>query len=143
MGFAPISFTSTDKTPLDRLKDQGVINKRIFCFHLNSRGASIGGELIIGGCDVEAKFYVPVKRKGFWQFRMSSIHSIQHTGRSKRNPIVLLETCVGGCEAVLDTGASVISGPPLQIAKINQKLGAVLDTNFNQYMIKCNTTGIF
>ena len=35
--------------------------------------------------------------------------------------------CSGGCQAVADTGTSVIIGPPLQVNKLNHAIGAQCD----------------
>lgn len=141
LGFKSISKSSPRKTPLDQLKDQHVINERVFCFHMNNQKAKIDGELIIGGCNVQAKFYVPVKRSGYWQFHMTSIELFQHERKSKRHQ-VLLTACNGGCDVILDTGSTAISGPHDEILKINDILGAEFDVKHNYYSIQCAKTDL-
>lgn len=141
LGFGRISRTSPNYTPLDRLKEQGVINKKIFCFHMNNQTAEIGGELVIGGCDVKPEFWLPVTKMGYWQFRMSLIQVIQHGKRSDQNN-VLFTGCKGGCEAIMDTGTSIVTGPRREVEKINNLIGAVLNKRTNEYYIKCSKTGL-
>lgn len=139
LGFKTISKSSPHKTPLDRLKDQNVIKKRVFCFHMHSHNDKIDGQLIIGGCDVEAKFYLPVKNSGYWQFRMTSIEVI-HNDKKSNQRHVLTTGCKGGCDVILDTGSTEISGPHDEIAKINDLLGAKYDKKHNHYSIQCEKT---
>lgn len=141
LGFGTISRTSRNYTPLDRLKDQGIINKKIFCFHMNNQTAEIGGELIIGGCDVKPAFWLPVSELGYWQFRMSLIQVIQRDERSDQS-IILFRGCEGGCEAILDTGTSIVTGPREEVEKINRLIGAVLNKNTDEYHVKCGKTGL-
>lgn len=141
LGFGTISRTSRNYTPLDRLKDQGIIKKKIFCFHMNNQTAEIGGQLIIGGCDILPEFWLPVTRLGYWQFRMSLIQVIQHDKRSQRNN-VLFTGCKGGCEAILDTGTSIVTGPRKEIEMINNLIGGVLNKKTNEYFVKCGKAGL-
>lgn len=138
LGFSSISVSDRKSTPIDRLKSQGTIKKRVFCFHLNSKTAKIGGELIIGGCDVEAKHYVPVTKLGYWQFLLSSIKVIPHN--SKRAKI--FKACVGGCQAIMDTGTSLITGPRNEITIINDLIGAKLNKATSEYHIDCDAIGL-
>lgn len=141
LGFKTISKSSPHKTPLDRLKDQNVIKERVFCFHMNSQKDKIDGELIIGGCDVEATFYLPVKKSGYWHFHMNSIEVIHHDKKTKPKQ-VLTTGCNGGCDVILDTGSTEISGPHDEITKINNLLGAKYDKKHEHYSIQCGKTDL-
>lgn len=141
LGFKTMSRSSPHKTPLDRLKDQNVIKERVFCFHTNGHKDKLDGQLIIGGCDVEAKFYLPVKKSGYWHFHMNSIEVIHHDKNSNQKQ-VLTTGCNGGCDVIIDTGSTEISGPNDEIAKIHTLLGAKYDQKHNQYSIQCGKTDL-
>lgn len=105
MGFPSLSV-SDRISPIDRMKQQGMIQKRVFCFILNHKnerkvnGKEIGGELQIGGCEAQPFLYIPLTKLGYWQFFMSAV--------------VVTETssyehyyCKHGCQAIMDTGTSL------------------------------------
>ncbi|XP_010511323.1 PREDICTED: aspartic proteinase-like [Camelina sativa] len=98
---------------------QGLVREKVFSFWLNrDTEAEIGGEIVFGGVD-PAHFkgnhtYVPVTRKGFWQFNMGDIFvSNNSTG-----------FCEQGCAAIMYSGTSLIAGPTTVIAQINHAIGA-------------------
>lgn len=150
LGFKDISGSSPDETPLDRLKTQGLIRERVFCLHLNDQKPKIGGELIIGGCDVEAEFYVPVSYPGRWQFYVSLIqftqkiekHNKEHNKGSLHPQQILFTACKNGCHALLDSGSSYICGPRNEIIMINRHFGASFDKRTQQYVLRCGKKGL-
>lgn len=137
MGFPSISV-SDRKTALDRMLDQGLISRRRFCFILHHKGEKktangneVGGELQIGGCSVEPTMYIPLTKYGYWQFRMSSVVLTTDDGSESRY-------CNGGCQAIMDTGTSLITGPAAEIRQINQLLGAQRNAFTGEYHIDCS-----
>jgi len=74
-------------------------------------------------CDIT---YVPVSKKGYWQFDMAGIT----VGDGKATG------CDGGCPAIADSGTSLIAGPKDQVEKINTAIGATPLFN-GEYLIDC------
>lgn len=135
MGFPSISATQR-KTPMDRLQSEGRISRRMFCFilhHQNNEptinGRSIGGEIQIGGCEYEPTIHIPLTSMGYWKFRMAEVF-IEKDNRK------LFHACRGGCNAIMDTGTSLITGPPHEIRAINRLLGFERDES-GDYVMRC------
>lgn len=136
LGFPSISATMR-KSPLDRLYDEGRIKSRMFCFILHHQNSEptindqrIGGEIQIGGCEYEPTIHIPLTSLGYWQFRMLGV-SIKKDSRE------LFHGCQGGCEAIMDTGTSLITGPVDEIRAINRLLGAEKFDDTGEYMMDC------
>uniref|UniRef100_A0A914H6F2 Peptidase A1 domain-containing protein n=1 Tax=Globodera rostochiensis TaxID=31243 RepID=A0A914H6F2_GLORO len=111
-------------TVFDNMVTQHKVQEPVFSFWLNRNPESkIGGEMTIGGTDqqrfVAPITYTPVTRKAYWQFKMDSISGSQ-------GKIV----CHNGCQAVADTGASLIVGPTNEVKEIQNYIGATSDNNY-------------
>jgi cathepsin D len=126
MGYPRISVDGI--TPVfNNMVDQGLISQPIFSFYLNrDPNADVGGALILGGSDsqyYDGEFtYVPVTRQAYWQIK---VDGVKIEGSSAA-------VCEGGCEAIVDTGTSLITGPSKDISAINKAIGAILP------IINCN-----
>ena len=109
---------------------QKAIMERVFSFYLQKDGnKESGGEIIFGGID-NTKYtgdiiYVPLSRKGRWQFTLDSLTFDKN------------EACNNGCEAIADTGTSFIAGPKQAVEKLQNAIGAKKSWN-GQYTIDCN-----
>lgn len=109
-------------TPVfDTMVAQKVVEEPVFAFWMNrkidpKKGQQVGGEITFGGVDSSrytGDFHkVPLSKKGYWQFSMEGFET---QGQ---------EFCQDGCEAIADTGTSLIAGPPEIVSSINTMLGA-------------------
>lgn len=91
--------------------------------------AEVGGEIVFGGAD-ETRYsgaitYLPVTRKAYWQIKMDSVQAGSKT------------VCENGCQAIVDTGTSLLVGPSDEIKTINRAIGATKVPFTEEYMIDC------
>ncbi|CAB1346434.1 unnamed protein product [Coregonus sp. 'balchen'] len=100
----------------DSIMNQKAVDQPIFSFYLSKSGDP-EGELLLGGMD-EALYsgpinWNPVTLKSYWQIQMASL---QVQGASS--------FCPRGCQAIIDTGTSLIIGPTHDILALQQLIGA-------------------
>ncbi|KAG5620656.1 hypothetical protein H5410_005874, partial [Solanum commersonii] len=118
LGFQEISVGNAVPVWYNMVK-QGLIKEPVFSFWLNrNTEEEQGGEIVFGGVDPNhfkgEITYVPVTRKGYWQFDMGDVLiDGKATGY-----------CKSGCSAIADSGTSLLAGPTTVITMINQAIGA-------------------
>ncbi|XP_070313206.1 pregnancy-associated glycoprotein 1-like [Odocoileus virginianus] len=100
----------------DNLKKQGAVSEPVFAFYL-SKCRTNSSVLMLGGVD-KAYYkgqlnWVPLSRVGDWRVNMNRI--------SMKGKII---GCSGGCEALVDTGTSLIQGPTRMVTNIQKLIGA-------------------
>uniref|UniRef100_A0AAY5EKL3 Renin n=1 Tax=Electrophorus electricus TaxID=8005 RepID=A0AAY5EKL3_ELEEL len=112
----------------DNMMNQNKVDQPVFSFYLSTNG--FGGELLLGGVDEELFVppinWVPVTLKGYWQIKIDEV-KLQGTTTFCRSH---------SCQAIVDTGTSLISGPTFEIQILQQLIGAS-PTSIGEYVVNC------
>eukprot|EP00884_Botryococcus_braunii_P006175 jgi/Botrbrau1/15559/Bobra.0274s0003.1 len=117
LGFPRISVGGA-LPPFHNMIQQGLLAEPVFSFWLNRgpSGAKTGGELVLGGIDPAhhkgEHVWSKVTREAYWQFTLDGID------------VPGVASCKGGCQAIADSGTSLLVGPSSEIAVINKAIGA-------------------
>jgi hypothetical protein len=118
LGMAFVTISVDHVTPVwYNIINQNLVDQPLFSFYLgNDPQGQNQGELILGGTD--SSYYtgnfttVPLTSETYWEFLMDDI---QVGGHSQG-------WCTSGCNAVADTGTSLIAGPSKYVSQLNSAL---------------------
>ena len=133
MGFPTIAVTGA--TPVfNNMIDQGLVEEPVFAFWLNRElGAEKGGEMTLGGVDKDHYTgnitWAPVTMSAYWEFHVDSILLGSE------------DLCAGGCNAIADTGTSMITGPTKMVKKIAEITEAISIKGIS--MVNCTKISSF
>lgn len=129
LGLGYPSIASGGQAPVfDSLMELGLVEQDLFSVYL-TRGKT-GSVVTFGGID-ESYYsgsinWIPVTQQGYWQI---SLDSILVNGQKI--------ACSGGCQAIVDTGTSLLAGPPSGIGSIQNAIGAT-PGQYGEYDINCS-----
>ncbi|XP_037960442.1 lysosomal aspartic protease-like [Teleopsis dalmanni] len=116
--------------PFYNMWSQNLIDSNVFSVYLARAGSSSnGGELIFGGTDSSyytgAMTYVPISSESYWEFSVNSIAV---------NGVTVCE----GCQAIADTGTSLIAVPYGVYESVQNAIGAQ-PNEMGEYFVDCSS----
>lgn len=122
LGLAFQSIAADDVVPVfNNMIKQGKVDQALFSVYLSSNGGQ-GSEVIFGGTDSSHYTgqitWIPLTSATYWQIKMDRVSINGQT-----------VGCSGGCQAIIDTGTSLIVGSNNDINNMNSWVGA----STNQY----------
>ncbi|XP_017860081.1 PREDICTED: lysosomal aspartic protease-like [Drosophila arizonae] len=128
MGYMSIAVDNV-VPPFYNLYEQRLIDEPTFGFYLARDGsAQAGGQLVLGGIDSQLfsgnLTYVSVVQQGYWQFVVNSAEMGGYV------------VCYN-CQAIADTGTSLLACPGSAYTMLNQVIGGYLMDG--DYYVDCST----
>ncbi|CAL8323293.1 unnamed protein product [Merluccius merluccius] len=129
LGLAFQSIASDNVVPVfDNMLKQNLVSQALFSVYLSSHNQ--GGSVVVFG-GIEESYYtggitwIPLTSATYWQIKMDSV--------TINGNVV---ACSGGCQAIIDTGTSLIVGPSKDIRNMNSWVGATIG-NYGQAAVNC------
>ncbi|XP_069495859.1 pepsin A-like [Ambystoma mexicanum] len=114
----------------DNMWLQNLLPQDVYSVYLSPHGES-GSVVIFGGIDPSYYYgylhWVPVSEEAYWQITMAGI--------TINGNVV---ACDGGCQAMVDTGTSMLGGSVLGILNIHNAIGATQNSN-GEYVVDCDS----
>ncbi|XP_004620142.1 chymosin-like [Sorex araneus] len=130
LGLAYPSLASEYSVPVfDNMMDKHLVAQDLFSVYMSRHGP--GSVLTLGAIDhshyTGALHWVPVTVQQYWQF---TVDSVTVDG--------VVVACEGGCQAILDTGTSMLVGPSSDILNIQSAIGAT-QGQYGEFDINCGS----
>ncbi|XP_032737152.1 chymosin-like [Lontra canadensis] len=130
LGLAYPTLASEYSVPVfDNMMQKHLVARDLFSVYLSRNGQ--GSMLTLGAIDPSyytgSLHWVPVTVQEYWQFTVD---------RVTVNGVVV--ACDGGCQAILDTGTSMLVGPSSDILNIQTAIGATQD-QYGVFDINCGS----
>ncbi|XP_077190641.1 gastricsin-like [Paroedura picta] len=119
-------------TVVQGLMQENLLSAPVFSFYLSGQESSQnGGELVLGGVDTSLYsgeiVWTPVTQEAYWQIGIQSFY----IGNQ------ISDWCSQGCQAIVDTGTSLLTAPQQVFGELMQYIGAQQDSN-GQYVVSCS-----
>ncbi|XP_076015422.1 pepsin A-like [Genypterus blacodes] len=129
LGLAFQSIASANVLPVfDNMIQQNLVSQSLFSVYLSSNSQQ-GSEVLFGEIDAShytgAITWIPLTSATYWQIKMDSVTINGQT-----------VACAGGCQAIIDTGTSLIVGPTNDINNMNSWVGASAN-QYGQTTVNC------
>lgn len=120
LGLAFQSIASDNVVPVfDNMVKQDLVSQQFFSVYLSSHSQE-GSVVVFGGIDESyytgAITWIPLTSATYWQIKMDSVTINGNVA-----------ACSGGCQAIIDTGTSMVVGPTSDISNMNSWVGASTD----------------
>ncbi|XP_069897753.1 cathepsin E [Dipodomys merriami] len=135
LGLGYPSLAAGGVTPVfDNMMAQNLVDLPIFSVYMSSdpEGGS-GSELTFGGYDPShfsgSLNWIPVTKQGYWQIALDGIQ----VGDS-------VMFCAEGCQAIVDTGTSLVTGPSHEIKRLQEAIGAT--PTDGEYAVDCDNLNV-
>ncbi|XP_039696947.1 chymosin-like [Pteropus medius] len=130
LGLAYPSLAAKDSVPVfDNMMKHHLVAQDLFSVYMSRNDQ--GSMLTLGAIDSSyyrgSLHWVPVTVREYWQF---TVDSVTVDG--------VVVACDGGCQAILDTGTSMLVGPSSDILNIQQAIGATED-QYGLFNINCGS----
>ncbi|KAM6898302.1 pepsin A-like [Lycodopsis pacificus] len=130
LGLAYPHLSASGATPVfDNMMTQHLVGQDLFSVYLSSNSEQ-GSVVTFGGVDPNhysgSISWIPLSNELYWQITVDSV--------TVNGQVV---ACTGGCQAIVDTGTSLIVGPQGSISSINSFVGA--SSQNGDYMVNCNS----
>ncbi|KGL81360.1 Gastricsin [Tinamus guttatus] len=118
-------------TVMQGLLQENLLDEPLFSFYLSGQEGTDGGELVLGGVDSSLYTgditWTPVTLTEYWQIAIDSFSiSGETTG-----------WCSDGCQAIVDTGTSLLTAPQDIFSELMEYIGAESDDD-GLYVVSCS-----
>ncbi|NXA53752.1 PEPC protein, partial [Nothocercus julius] len=132
LGLAYPSISAGDAaTVMQGLLQENLLDEPVFSFYLSGQEGTEGGELLLGAVDSTLYTgditWTPVTQAAYWQI---AIESFSVSGQTS-------SWCSQGCQAIVDTGTSLLTAPQQVFSELIEYIGAQADGD-GEYVVSCS-----